>query len=206
MSHRIAIAALVCIVLSFVPALAGDEGSSLVRVRVKGSFPENQSDANVPINLGPDTVKLDNKVNGELNFVHFFTDRFSGELALPLSDEQSVRSGGTKLGSFDIWSPTLTLQYRFTDTTDFQPYVGAGLNYAKISGINLNGLPGLDMASSHSGLALQLGFDAKMGDRTYWNVDLRKLYQSVDIVQFGSKYTTMQMNPLVISVGIGWRL
>ena len=136
------------------------EGSWLVRVRAVNLDPANKSD---PINGAgaSDRLTINSKVIPELDISYFFTPNWATELVLTYPQKQKVSLDGAQIGTFKHLPPTLTLQYHFTPEKTISPYVGAGINYTRISSVDiLNGAARLEKSSV--GLALQAGVDFKI--------------------------------------------
>jgi outer membrane protein len=117
--------------------------------------------------------------------------------------QQMTVSAGANVGTFKALPPTLTLQYHFTDFNGYKPYVGAGLNYTKITNTSLGGL-GL---SDHSvGLALQAGVDVPLTKQVSLNFDVKKVQIKTDVyTAAGAKAGSLKLDPTLIGVGLGYR-
>ncbi|MBI4861403.1 MAG: OmpW family protein [Candidatus Riflebacteria bacterium] len=222
MRNRIVLLALVGLVLfACGPVLADEEGGASgeprstpcgdewrLRIRALGIFPAEGMDANQGLLLGANDIKINNKLTGEFDATYIFDNHVGLELSLPIPVEHTVdqKSTGARLGTFKQMPACLTLQYHFHPDRDFQPYLGAGLNYTSISTVNLGGLAGLDLDRSSWGAALQGGFDVKLNDKTFFNLDVKKVFSNVDLKQFGAKISNVQLDPWLIGVGVGFKL
>ena len=173
------------------------------------------------LNLNPD-VKSVTSIGGEarvaddtvpeLDIRYFLTDNIALETILGYT-EHKVSAVGTQLGDVNLGStkvlpPTVTLQYHFTGGRRFLPYVGAGLNYT----VYFDGDAGDTVDVSYKddfGFALNLGFDYVLNENTYFNVDLKKYKLSTDTVidagDAGIATASVDLDPLALSVGFGWR-
>ena len=131
----------------------------------------------------------------------------AAELILTYPQYQEIKSNGTKIGGFRHLPPTLTLQYHFTPEADLRPYVGVGVNYTKISSVNMSaGAAGrLGLEGSSTGGALQAGFDYKLGNNLFLNVDVKKIYIQSDVFLNGAKVSNLKLDPLALGVGIGFK-
>jgi outer membrane protein len=195
-------------------AAAADEGKWMVRLRALNIKPADTSDANGDLALAADAVSIDKATVPEVDFSYFFTPKLALELILATAKQDvSVTLDGTKtnIGSFRHIPPTLTLQYHFLPDGTFQPYVGAGLNYTIISSPDLN-TDGRDLGgatwdiSKHSfGWAVNAGFDLKIAEKWFVNLDIKKVKIKADVSTEGTKITTVHMDPLLIGVGVGVR-
>ncbi len=171
------------------------DGPWLVRVRaVNLDFSNDDSTG-----LG---LTLNNKVIPEVDFTYFFNKNLAVELILTIPQAQTVASKGTDIGSLKHLPPTVTLQYHF-DADGFKPYVGAGLNYTRISSVSLP--PGVDVDRSSVGGALQLGVDIPLSGNMVLNFDLKKVYLGTDVSAAGKTIGTLKLDPLLVGVGLGWR-
>ncbi len=180
-----------------------DEGPWMMRVRVLNMNPANKS-SDPTGTLGNNTIHVANKTFPEIDFSYFFTKNIAAELILTYPQKHDVTLSGNKIGSFKHLPPTLTLQYHFLPDSQFRPYVGAGINYTRISDVNLlNGAGSLDKSSW--GAALQAGFDVKVGRNSFINFDIKKVYIETDVKQNGTKVSTLKVDPLLVGVGYGFK-
>ncbi|MES1264275.1 MAG: OmpW family outer membrane protein, partial [Variovorax sp.] len=139
----------------------------------------------------------------------FVTPNWAVELVLTYPQKQTIRSGGTEIGSLKHLPPTLMAQYHVTTLGAFKPYVGAGLNYTRFSSVSFT--PAVQTAlqptlSKNSfGLALQAGFDYEFIKNTYFNVDVKKVQIRTDVRSAGTRIGTFKVDPWLVGVGIGRR-
>ena len=97
------------------------------------------------------------------------------------------------------------LQYHFTDLGAFKPYVGLGLNYTIFYQTN-NILGGAASINNNSfGVAGQIGFDYALTRNWQLNVDLKWIQMATDVSVLGNKVGTVNLNPLTVGVGVGYR-
>lgn len=154
--------------------------------------------------LGTDTIHVEDKWIPEVDFSYFFTKNIAAELILTYPQKHTVKLSGNNIGSFKHLPPTLTLQYHFDPEATFRPYVGLGVNYTAISDVHLlNGAAKLENDSW--GGALQVGFDYKIGQNSYLNFDLKKVYIQSDVKVGGAKVSTAKLDPLLVGIGWGFR-
>ena len=147
-------------------------------------------------------LSTNNKWLPEVDFTYFINKNIAAELILTVPQSQTLYSNGAAIGSFKHLPPTLTLQYHF-DMNGFKPYVGAGINYTRLSSINLPA--GVSVDSNSFGPALQAGVDIPVGKNLYVNFDVKKVYIRTDVSAAGSKLGTFKVDPLLVGVGLGWR-
>jgi outer membrane protein len=64
---------------------------------------------------------------------------------------------------------------------------------------------GPDVERSSTGLAAQIGADVVLGGGWLVNLDARKVQVRTDVSSLGSKVGTFKIDPLLLSVGLGYR-
>ena len=196
----------------------GQEARELhMRVRATGVVPIE----NATIETIGGNVNLTNNLIPEVDFTYYFTKNIAAELILGTSKHEVV-AVNTALGNLDLGRvmllpPTLNLQYHFYPTKNLKPYIGAGLNYTIFydegQGKGRNtAITNVDY-DNNLGYSFQLGFDYKINDKLYWNVDVKKVYLNTDVevgaaLPAGQVYVPadVDLNPWLISTGIGFKL
>ena len=199
-------------------AQAEGEGKWLVRAHALYLKPANKSDAgngNSGITsavLPADSVTVNSKTFPEVDISYFFTPNIAAELVLTYPQKQSVSvSSGPlnalgSLGTFKHLPPTLSLQYHFLPEGRFRPYVGLGVNYTRISSVNLAaGASALQLNSSSWGLAYGAGIDIRIEKNLFFNIDVKKINIESDLMLNGTKISHLKLDPLTVGVGLGWR-
>ncbi len=153
-----------------------------------------------------DTLTVNNKWIPEVDVSYFFTPNIAAELILTYPQKQTVYLNGTDIGTFKHLPPTLTLQYHFMPQSQWSPYVGAGVNYTRISSVNLNG-GALTLEKSSTGLALQAGVDYKIDKNWSVNLDIKKLQLRADVLNTsnGAYVSNVKLDPILVGVGVGYR-
>lgn len=196
----------------------GQEAGELhMRVRATGVVP--MEDTKIETIGG--NVAVSNNLIPEVDFTYYFTKNIAAELILGTSKHEVV-AVNTALGNLDLGRvmllpPTLNLQYHFYPTKNLKPYVGAGLNYTIFydqgQGKGRNAAVTSVAYDNNLGYSFQLGFDYKINDKLYWNVDVKKLYLNTDVevgaaLPSGQVYVPAEvdLNPWLISTGIGFKL
>jgi outer membrane protein len=111
--------------------------------------------------------------------------------------------------------PTLTVQWHFNPDQTFDPYVGAGINATFMLDRKLElsqgPLAGTDIKIDRSsfGPALQAGFDVNLQDGWLLNADVKYLWIDTDVklktAAGWSKIDSLDVNPWVLSIGVGKR-
>ncbi|NUU00972.1 OmpW/AlkL family protein [Herbaspirillum robiniae] len=186
------------------PAFAQEAQSPwLVRVRAVNISPDNKSDP-VGGTGASDRLTVSSKTIPEIDISYFFTPNIATELILTYPQKHDVRLDGQNIGTFKHLPPTLLLQYHFTPESRFSPYIGAGINYTRISNVDVLG--GSAQLDNHSfGGALQAGFDVKIDKHWLVNFDIKKVQIRSDVMVGGTKISTVKIDPWLIGVGVGYR-
>ena len=161
----------------------------------------------------------------EIDFTYYITKNIAAELILAVGTRHDVSiSPGTglvtgALGSVNLLPPTLTAQWHFMPDTMIDPYVGAGGAFVLGMDRSLNAhvtalgadLP-IHVERSAFGAVLQAGFDVNLQDKWLVNFDVKKIWFNTDVTLntlgvIGTtgfkKIDNLDINPLVLSVGIG---
>jgi outer membrane protein len=192
--------------VTFTSARADDESWE---VRLRGVYlaAAQQSDAITGL-LPANAITINDKWLPDLDIEYFFLPHWSTELVLTYPQTQNVYVEGTKIGTFKHLPPVLTAKYDFLPGENFQPYVGAGVNFTIISDVNLNvpGVSALKLNSTSVGPALQAGFDYKIKDRWYMNVDVKWVLLGSNVYLPGQiRISSVELNPWLIGIGVGYR-
>jgi outer membrane protein len=96
----------------------------------------------------------------------------------------------------------LLVQYHFLPSAQISPYVGVGVNYTRISNVDLSGA---DLDRNSFGFALQAGLDYKLNQKWSLNLDIKKVQIRSDVSLNGTRLTTAKLDPLLVGVGVGYR-
>lgn len=177
-------------------AQASKEGPWMVRVRAVNLDMANKNGTVVA------GLNVNDKTIPEVDISYFLDKNIALELVLTVPQKQDVRIGGATLGTFKHLPPTLLVQYHW-DMGSFKPYVGAGVNFTKISSVSLPAP--LSLEGHSTGLAVQAGVDIPMGNGMYFNFDVKKVQIRTDVFSAGTSLGTLKLDPLLVGVGIGWR-
>ena len=179
------------------------DGNWLVRVRATQL---NPADKSTPIGgIGAaNRIAVSDKTIPELDISYFFTPNLAAELVLTYPQEHDVLLDGETIGSFKHLPPTLLGQYHFNPIGQFTPYLGAGVNFTRISGVHiLDGAADLD---NHSvGLALQAGVDFRINNKWSLNLDIKRVHIRSDVSIAGKTASEVRVDPTLVAVGIGYR-
>ncbi|PWR21011.1 OmpW/AlkL family protein [Zavarzinia compransoris] len=186
-------------------AAAADRSPWMVRGRVLAVLPEEDLDSINPV-LGPNTdVSIDNSVVPELDITYFLTPNIAAELILGTTPHDAkVKSPDVDLGSVWLLPPTLTLQYHFAPEGKIRPYLGVGVNYTIFYGKDEPGGTTVDY-ENRFGWALQAGVDIPIDDHWALNVDVKQIFLSTEVTVNGAVKADVDIDPLLVGVGVGYR-
>jgi outer membrane protein len=195
-------------VLAIALALAGTQALAqdtnwMVRARAVHIDPANES-APVGGTGATDRIRVSNKTIPEVDISYFFTPHLAAELILTYPQKHSVTLDGARIGSFRHLPPTLSAQYHFAPQATLNPYLGAGINYTRISRVKLLNGAG-DLESGSWGLALQAGLDIRLDQRWSLNFDVKKVNIRSDVMVGGARASRVKVDPVLFGVGAGYR-
>ena len=178
-------------------------GPWLVRARAVYLDPADKSSPVGGVGAS-DRIGVESKTIPEIDFSYFFTPNWAAELILTYPQKHDVSLDGSKIGSFKHLPPTLTVQYHFLPGATFDPYLGAGINYTRISSVNLlNGAGGLEKDSW--GGAIQAGVDVKLDKNWSFNIDIKKVQIRSDVYISGADVSEVKVDPILFGIGVGYR-
>jgi outer membrane protein len=166
---------------------------------------------------GTSDAKLDvnSNVIPEIDFSYYLTDNIAAELILALGTRHDVKikpitsSNNADLGSINILPPTLTIQWHFNPDESFDPYLGVGATYARVMDNRLdlcctNNLP-IHVERNNFGPTIQAGFDFNIDDTYLLNVDVKRSWIKADVTTGDDLIDELDINPWIVSVGVGMR-
>lgn len=188
------------------------EGDWLVRIRALHMSPSNDNSTTTVVPaLGE--VKAEDKLFPEVDISYFFTPHIAAELILTVPQKHDVELGGVNIGSVKHLPPTLTLQYHFNPEGSVRPYAGIGLNYTRFSGVKLDagtvlgGSVPLKVDRSSVGWAAQIGVDIQLAPQWFLNLDAKyvKIDTDISVKGAGIPVTRLDIDPVLLSVGLGYR-
>lgn len=185
------------------PAQAGVLDHFQVKVGVSGVLPDEEGSP-IPVDISSEYVP-------SLQVEYFFNDHVSAELLCCVATHDvTAANGAIDLGQVTHFPPTVTLKYRWTNFGQFEPYVGAGVNYTAFidSEVPSTGpVLAIDYDQSFGG-ALQAGFDYRLDDHWAINVDVRRIWINTDVAidtTLGPVAADVEIDPWVVSTAIGYR-
>ncbi len=184
------------------------KGTFMVDLRLSDVVP----DANDPIvtAAGGATglrARVGDSIMPTLGFTYFLTDQISVEAILG-STRHTVTAvaadgTGTKVHSTWVLPPVVTVQYHPFPKARVSPYVGAGANLMLyFAGSDYNGFK--VRLKDEFGYAFQTGFDVALQGPWSLNVDAKKVFTKTTAnINDGTLYSHVNLNPWVVSVGLG---
>jgi len=184
------------------------KGTFVIDARISDVSP----DANNAITAGgaPTGLHVDisDSVMPTLGFTYFLTDHIAVEAILGSTDHTIRAVGpGTNVKVAETWvlPPVVSLQYHFFPKARFSPYVGAGVNdMIYYGGSNYNGFQ--THLHNSAGAAVQFGADYAIRGAWAANLDVKKIFVESDaIINGGALRSNVDLNPWVISLGVGRR-
>jgi outer membrane protein len=202
-------AALVILTLGTIQSLPApafamkQKGDFVMRVRAIHVTPDESgtTSAGGSVSIDADTVP-------ELDFTYFFTDNIAAELILATTTHSVDVNGVAPLGDVSLIPPILTLQYHFNPKGKLSPYIGAGINYTIFYDEDAAGgaVTSVDYDNAF-GWAAQIGLDYAIDHRWSINLDIKKVWLETDVSVNGGAITAsdVEINPWIISVGVGYR-
>jgi outer membrane protein len=162
-------------------------------------------------------IAVDSSFGAEIGVTYLVLPQWGLELSAwyaPL-DLSTVggNAAGLDVGSVDLLSATLSVQYRFQTESRFDPYVGVGIalaqlgGYAATSDMVAAGIADITFSNIFR-LFTQFGADVEIGKGWLLNVDLRYMPMTTQmdfITAAGASLdkTALDLNPFLISLGIG---
>jgi outer membrane protein len=183
-------------------AHAQDSGSLLLRARITHLDSVNGDSTGLKLSVN-------NKTYGSLDASWFVGPNVAGELSVSSAQRHTLYAGGSPIGSLRQTPVTLSLQYHYTGLPGWRPYAGLGIHYTRLSSVSFDPVVvttlGPDIDRSSTGLAVQLGADVALGSGWLVNVDARKVQMRTDVSSFGLKVGTFKIDPVLLSVGLGYR-
>lgn len=191
------------------PALAGDNTGNTM-VKLFGSFVLPDSDLK---KNGSGVIDVTDETVPTVSIAYFLTNNLALE-AICCFTEHSIYNqvpgllglgAGSKIASTWILPATLSLQYH-RQMGAFKPYVGVGVSYFSFfSETDFTPAGSVDLKDDW-GLALGGGVDVALGGGWQLSVDAKKILDMDTKIYVGGKYLdTAELDPWIVSVGVGYR-
>lgn len=220
--NKIAAFVLLTAAASAAPAAAQGIAAGDVLLRLRGIMvaPTEKSSGITPT-FPTEHVGVNNSFMPEVDITYMATDKIGFELiASTTKHDASGKTGTTgsigKLASTWVLPPTLTAQYHFNNDGGVRPYLGAGINYsvfwnekASKGLVGAVGKTQVHMTDS-VGWAAQAGIDVDVTPKIFFNMDIK--YIDLDTTArltttaIGTQRVKVHIDPLVVGVGLGFRL
>jgi outer membrane protein len=182
-----------------VPTAAAQQGDFWVRVGAHVVDPKSDNHA---------IVSVDSATMMTFDATYMFRDNWGVELLAALPYEHDIDLvGGSKVAETKHLPPTLSLQYHFMPDAAIRPYVGAGVNLTLFFDEQTSGaLDGTSLSLGTSvGPALQAGFDVPIGERLFFNVDVRYMWIETKAKLDGVSLGDVEIDPWVFGANLGYR-
>lgn len=179
---------------------AADEGRWLLRGGLSHVEPKADN-GQLPVG----DITINSHFDPSLNVGYFLTPNWAVDVLLALPFEHEFSVNGANAGSTAQLPPTFTLQYRFLPGAAVQPYLGAGASLTLFMDEQLNSGNQLRLDPSF-GLAVQAGIDVPLNAR--WRLGFDARYIDIDSKASvdGQDVGTIEIDPYVLSVNLGYRI
>lgn len=186
-------------------ATMSDDSKFLLRTRALYVAPNEEGTTDA---AGGD-VTLDDSVVPEIDLTYFVTKNIGVEAIAAITPHNANVAnsalGNLDLGSVTLLPPTVNLQYHFNPEGTIRPYVGAGVNYTVFfnehAGVSVNKV---DYDNSF-GYSFQAGADYMLNDKLSINLDVKKLKLDTDVTVNNAIHSSVDIDPLIVGVGVGYR-
>ena len=199
-------------VLAVPPSLAQGDRWTL-RGRAVAVLPDDDSDT---VGGTGTSIAVDGSFGAELALTYRFRPSLSLELGAAFVPLDLATEGGQapdlEVGSIDLMSAALTLQYRFQTTGRVDPYLGIGMVFGRISGYSITpDMQGVGLAditfSDIVRLFTQFGVDVEIGRGWMLNADVRYAPMTTQMNLITTAGTSLdkialQINPVMLSLGL----
>lgn len=157
-------------------------------------------------------TSVDSALAPFLNLEYFFTRCISAELVLAVSKHDVMFQGGSvNAGSLWLLPPSLFVKYHPFPTACISPYFGFGMNVVMPFGekLTIGGVAQDFSVSTSVGWAAKFGFDVPIYKSKcfdlYWNADAMYYSTQTDMTIGGLGKYDLDLNPWIVSTGIGIR-
>jgi outer membrane protein len=157
-----------------------------------------------PGSITPGRIDIDSDIGPTFNLAYFITPPWAVDVLAGLPFKHDIRLNGSKVGSTRHLPPIVSLQYHFIPEGTFRPYVGVGVNYTHFFDEKLDNGAKLQLSDSW-GAAFQAGLDVVIDE--HWTVgsDVRYAKINSDVRIAGSKVGSVDVDPTIYSINLGYR-
>ena len=180
-------------------ALAHEKGDWLLRVGGAQVDPKSNNGDVVSVGSGSSAV---------ISLGYMITENWGVDVlaAWPFTHDISLVDG-PEVASTEQLPPTVTLQYHFFPNSDFQPYVGLGINFTTFFDEETSGLlAGSTLKLDDSwGVAGQIGIDWMLGDKWFFNANAMYMDIETDAYLDGAFLEKVEIDPMVYAANVGYR-
>jgi len=180
-------------------AQAADDKRWMVRAGVSQIVPNSDNGM-----LTAGDIEVDNQVGPSVNLAYYFTPNLAVDVLAALPFRHDFSLNGQPAGDVQHLPPTVTFQYHFLPGAKIQPYIGVGANFTLFMDEQVNGGGDLQLDPSF-GLAAQVGVDVPVNDRWVVGFDARYIDIDSDASLNGQSLGTINIDPIVYSLNIGYR-
>ena len=198
--------------IAALPAQAYEAGQWILRGGI-GTVAPKSDNLNLSDAVDTITVDVDDGTSLTLSGTYMLSKNWAFDVlaSWPFNHdiELAVNGVAAKIAETDHLPPTFSIQYHFMPDATWQPYAGLGVNWTTffstdtISDLSSQGIE-LDLDDS-IGLAAQVGADFALNDRWLINVDLRWINIETDATLDGDAVGTVEIDPWVYSINLGYR-
>ena len=140
----------------------------------------------------------------EVDISYFLQKNIALELSLTYPQTVNIDVAGNGAGQLKALPPSLVLQYHFSDTGALKPYLGVGVNYTRLSNVNiLNGAASVN--SNSTGAVAQAGFDYMVDKNWGVNFDIKYIQMKTDVAVGTKNIGQLGLNPTSYALGATYR-
>lgn len=176
-----------------VPALAQSQGDITLGFGLGWIEPDDASRTNIG------HVGADGALSPTFTLEYFVADNIGIELLASWPFKHDLELDGSKIGATKHLPPTLSLQYHFTNASQFTPFLGVGVNYTYFFDEELaDGTP-IDLDESW-GVAFHAGLDRQISEKGSLRLDVRYIDIETDLKVGGIDRGSVDIDPWVFNV------
>ncbi len=193
--------AFIVVIVLLIPGIGyAEAGDWLLRVGASHVAPKSDNHDVVEVEAGQQLT---------FNGTYFLSDVWAVEVLAALPFEHDIDLvGGGRVASTKHLPPTISMQYHLKPGQAIRPYVGLGVNITEFFEEDTTGaLAGSDLELDRSiGLAAQLGVDFNVGEKMFINLEARYVKIETDAKLDGASLGTVEIDPWVFGLYLGWRI